>query len=115
MVTDEVFDLVGPMVLTDEDIRNRALAKMGAKADEFQNSQFTETDQFRTARSMVKETVGDNELNGFYFQKPLKTIAESMVSYFMRSSNIDDVFESDSDLEHQILDIVKRFNPAELH
>ncbi len=115
VVQDEVFGLIGPLVLTDEDLRDRTLAKVGAKADMLQDSAFTESDQFRAAKAVVRNTFGHDVLNGFYFQKPPKLVAQSIVEYLMRSSHIDDVYETDEDLEHQIVEVVKKFNPAELH
>ncbi|NDD92761.1 hypothetical protein EBZ37_11820, partial [bacterium] len=93
----------------------RALAKMGAKAEQLQETSFTESDQFKAAKALVKAGLGDDVLNGFYFQRPLKTIAESIVAYLMRSSHIDDVFESDEELERQLVEIVQKFDPKELH
>ena len=75
IVQDEVFDLVGPYILTDEDLRERTLAKIGSKAEALQDSKFSESDQYKAAKSLVKTTFGDDELNGFYFQKPLKIVA----------------------------------------
>ncbi|MDR3606869.1 MAG: hypothetical protein P4M08_05745 [Oligoflexia bacterium] len=115
IVADEVFHLVGPFILTDEDLRDRTLAKIGAKASVLEDSQFTDSAQYKTAKSMVRQSFGDDELNGFYFQKPLKAVAETIVQYFMRSSHIDDVYETDEDLEHQIVEVVQKFNPSELH
>lgn len=115
IVADELFSLLGPYILTDEDLRDRTIAKIGAKAEMLENSQFTDSDQYKAAKAMVRGTFGDDELNGFYFQKPLKAVANSMVQYFMRSSHIDDVYETDEDLEREIVEIVKTFNPAELH
>ncbi len=115
IVADEVFDLVGPYIVSEQDIRERALAKVGARAELLQDSQFTESEQYRTAKALVKSSLGDDELNGFYFQKPLKTVAASIASYLMRSSHIDDVYESDEDLEKQIVETVQGFNPADVH
>src|SRR3954471_5223953 len=103
IVQDEVFGLIGPYILTEEDLRDRALAKMGAKAEVLQDSQFAESDQYKAAKAIVRSTFGDDELNGFYFQKPLKTVARTIAEYFMRSSHIDDVYESDEELERQIV------------
>jgi hypothetical protein len=64
---------------------------------------------------MIREGFGDDELNGFYFLKPLKFVAGSIVSYLMRSSSIDEVYETDEDLEKMIVEIVKTFNPANAH
>jgi hypothetical protein len=115
IVQDEVFGLVGPFILTDEDIRERALAKMGARAEALQGTDFTETEQFRAAKAMVREKLGDDELNGLYFQKPLKNVATMIREYMMRSSHIDEVYETDEDLERAIVESVKRFDVANAH
>ncbi|NDD91215.1 DUF507 family protein [bacterium] len=115
IVQDELFDLVGPYIVSEQDVRERALAKMGAKAEQLQETSFTESDQFKAAKALVKASLGDDVLNGFYFQKPLKTIAQSVVAYLMRSSHIDDVFETDEELERQLVEIVQKFDPKELH
>lgn len=115
VVADEVFDLVGPYIVSEQDIRERALARVGARAEMLQDSQFTDSEQYRAAKAVVKSTLGDDELNGFYFQKPLKVVAGSITSYLMRSSHIDDVYETDEDLEKQIVETVQGFDPAQVH
>jgi hypothetical protein len=115
IVQDELFGLIGPYVWTEEDLRLKTLARMGAKAELLQDSNFTESDQYRAAKAVIRQTFGDDELNGFFFQKPLKTVAEVIVQYMMRSSHIDDVYETDEDLEKMIVDVVQKFNPDELH
>jgi hypothetical protein len=64
---------------------------------------------------VVRGGFGDDELNGFFFQKPLKTIAATISQYLMRSSHIDDVYEMDEDLERQIIETVKKFDPEQVH
>src|ERR1700761_1248403 len=86
IVGDEIFHLIGPFILTDEDIRDKTLAKIGAKASVLEHSQFTDSAQYKTAKAMVRQAVGEHELNGFYFQKPIKAVAETIVQYLMRSS-----------------------------
>jgi hypothetical protein len=115
IVQDEVFGLVGPYIMTDQDIKEKALARMGVKAEALQETGMAESDQFKAAKAVVRGTLGDDELNGFFFQRPLKEIAGIIVQYLMRSSHIDDVYETDEDLEKQIVDVVKKFNPADLH
>ncbi len=115
IIQDEIFTLVGPLILTDEDVKERAYAKIGAQSELLQEVGSAETDQYRAAKAVVKNSLGDDVLNGFYFQRPLRTVANSLAEYFMRSSHIDDVYETDEDLEMQIIEVVKKFNPAELH
>jgi hypothetical protein len=45
----------------------------------------------------------------------LKEIATTIAKYFMRSSHIDDVYETDEDLEKFIIDVVKKFDENNLH
>ena len=115
IVQDEIYGLVGPYILTDEDLRERTLARIGAKAEMLADSKFTDSDQYKAAKAVVRGTFGDDELNGFYFQKPLKMVAETVAKYFMRSSHIDDVYESDEDLERQIVETVQKFDESALH
>ena len=115
IVQDEMFALVGPYILTDQDLRERALAKVGARAEALADTSATETDQYRAAKSLIREQVGDDELNGFYFQKPVKVLALSIVQYLMRSSHIDDVYESDDELEKRIVETVRHFDVTALH
>ena len=115
IVQDEVFGLIAPFVLTDEDLRERTLNKIGAKAEMLQDTAFTESEQYRAAKAVVRNSFGQDEMSGFYFQKSPKVVANTIVQYLMRSSHIDDVYETDEDLEHQIVDIMKKFNPSALH
>lgn len=115
IVQDEVFGLIGPFILTEQDLRERTLVKVGGKAEQLADSQFTESEQYRAAKAVVRSTFGDDELNGFYFQRPVKAVAHVLAEYLMRSSHIDDVYETDEDLEQMIIDVIKKFDPAQLH
>ncbi len=115
IIQDELFGLVGPYIFTEEDVREKTLAKIGAKAEALQSTGLAESDQYRAAKAIVKASFGDDELNGFYFQKPLIHVAQTISSYFMRSSHIDEVYETDEDMEQKIVEIVKRFDPSQPH
>jgi hypothetical protein len=115
VVADEVYGLIGPFILTEEDLRTRTLAMIGAKTDALSESDVTESAQFKTAKSIVRKNFGDDELNGFYFQKTLKAIAQNISEYVMRSSHIDDVFETDEDLEKLVIEVVKSYRPDHAH
>lgn len=115
IVQDEVFGLVGPYIMTEEDLRDKALAKLGIKSEALSETGFAESDQYRAAKAVVRKSFGDDVLNGFYFQKNLKSVAGMIAQYLMRSSHIDDVFETDEDLEKQIVEVVQRFGPNDMH
>lgn len=115
VVAEEVFGLVSPYIMTDEDMKEKAIVKLGANAEKVAEANFTESEAFKAAKKMVRESFGDDELNGFYFLKPLKSVSGMIVSYLMRSASIDEVYETDEDLSKMIVDIVKNFSPTNAH
>lgn len=115
IIQDEINQLISPLVLTDQELKEKTLAKMGAKLDLINDSAFTEGDAYRAASTVIRNSFGNEILNGFYFQKPPKTIANIIVEYFMRSSHIDDVYETDDELEQKIVEVMQKFNPKDLH
>lgn len=114
-IHDEMNSLIGPHVLTEEDIKEKAMNMMGASVDSLQDSQFTESEQFRTAKRMIRKDLGENELNGLYFVRTIKELSEALLGYFMNSQHIDEVYESDDEIQKEIVGVVKRFNPDNLH
>lgn len=115
VIQDELYVLVGAHIKTDEDLRLGAIEKIGANAALLEDSTFTDSDQFRSAKAVVRASFGDDVLNGFYFLKPLKVLSESIVQYMMRSSHIEDVFDSDEDLQKKIIEVIHKFNPDNAH
>lgn len=115
IVRDEVFQLVGPFILTEEDLRLQTLQKIGASQEAIEDANLAESAPYRTARSLVRKSFGDDELNGLYFQRSLKIIADMIGDYLMRSSHIEEVYETDDDLQHMMVDIIRQFNPSQLN
>jgi hypothetical protein len=115
VIVEEVSGLIGPAIMTEQDLREKTIAKVGARAEILNDSQFTDSDKYKTAKSIVRASFGDDEMEGLFFQKPIKHIARSLREYLMRSPHIEDVFETDEDLEQKIVEIVQHFKPGELH
>jgi len=114
-IAELVFNSIKKEVYTDEDFHRMTLEMIGDKSDNLNDAHFTETEQYKTARSMVKKKHGEHELNGFYYQNSIKSVAENIRTFLMEDSSIDDVFESDEELEKNIVTIIKKFNPRNLH
>lgn len=114
-IQDEVYKMLGPSILTEQDLRERIVTKLQANAEQLSDSNFTESDQYKTARSVIKASFGDLEINGLYYQKTLKDIGSMITHYVMQSHLVDDVFESDENIERSVVDILRKFDPANLH
>lgn len=115
IVQDEMYGLIGPYILTDEDLREKAIVKIGGSVEQLQESGATDSAAYKTAHSIVREQFAQDPLNGFYLQKPLRQIAQLLAGYFMRSASIDEVYETDEDLEKMIIDYVRNFHPGNVH
>lgn len=113
VVAEDVFRLISPGVKTEQDLHESTISSMGARSEQLADTTFTESAQYKAARAVIRKSYGDDELNGLYFQKSLKWMAQTISQYLMRSSYIEDVFETDEQLEQMIVDIVRRFNPAQ--
>jgi hypothetical protein len=114
-VYQDLYLKLEPFVLTDEDIRERTLKDIGLKAEELSESAYTESDQYRAARSVLMNKVGENAVEGLYYQQPVKSIAQMIGHFLMAHLHVEDVFSSDEELEKRIVDFLKKFNPAQLH
>lgn len=110
-----LYDKVSAFVLTDEDIREKAIDSLGKNSDALAESDFSETDQYRAAKAVILSQIGDNAVRGIYFQKPIKEVADSVVSFVMSHSGVEDVFAEDAELEKRIVDFIKKFDPSQLH
>lgn len=114
-IQNELYALIGPFIYTEEDLRNQTLDKLGANASILEDSNFSESDQYKSAKSVVRSSFGDDVLNGFYYQKPIRVLAQLIRNYLMESSLIEEVFESDADLDKMIVETIQKFNPELLH
>jgi hypothetical protein len=114
-VWEDLYTKIGGKVLSDEDLRDKALAKLHGNTEALDESAIAESDQFRSALRIVKSQLGENELNGLYYQRPVRDVAKDVTEFLMSSDKIEDVFETDDVLMQKIVEIVQRFNPKDLH
>lgn len=102
-------------ILTEQDIHDRTVVRMGANAEALNESEFTETDKYRTARALIRKELGENELNGLYFQKNLKTVSQEITGLLMDCPDVEEVFESDAVIEKAIVEVLQKFDPKNQH
>lgn len=115
-IVDEAYNLLAPYVLSEEDLRELAMSKVKSKSDALSDSGASEHQQYRTAKTMLREEpMTENELNGFYFQESLKSVSDRVSGFLMKSKNVEDVFGSDEEIGLAVVDIIKKFNPRDLH
>lgn len=114
-VYQDLFLKLEPMILTDEEIRERVLVQIGQESAAFDDSGVTESDQFKSAKAMLMKKLGENAVQGLYYQHPVRTVAIRIAEFMMNHHQVEDVFPSDEELEKTIVEFLKRFNPGQLH
>ncbi|MCM0607139.1 MAG: DUF507 family protein [Xanthomonadaceae bacterium] len=115
-IVDEAYHVLAPFVLSEEDLREMAMSKVKSKSDALTDAGASEHQQYRTAKNMLREEpLTENELNGFYFQESLKAVSDRVSTFLMKSKNVEDVFGSDEEIGLAVVDIIKKFNPRDLH
>jgi len=115
LIWDELFQLVHSMVLTDEDLKNQTLEKLGAETQYSPDTELTQTQQYFVAKSIVRKSYVHGELNGFYFKETPRDVAQKILDYFMCSPHVEEVYGTDDDFRKCILFVFKNFNPKHLH
>jgi hypothetical protein len=115
MVYQDLFLKLEALILTDEDIRSRVLTQLGEKAEQLEESGQTESDQYKAAKALLLEKLGENAVAGLYYQRPVKVVAQEIARFLMSHSQVEEVFPSDEELEQTIVEFLKRFNPDLLH
>ena len=114
-VVSEIYDVLKNLILTEQDIREQALEKIGESSNLLNDIDLNDNVKYKAARASVKNSFGDDVLNGMYFQKNLRDISKILISYFMKSDYIDEVFETDEEIEKKIISIIKHFDPSKVH
>ena len=110
-VYDAVNALLSPYIVSDQDIRERALETLGEHRDALSDFEFVESERFRTAKRLVRKQLGDDELHGLFFQETVKNIAARLREFLLSDALIDEVFEDDQVLDQLIVDAIKEFRP----
>ncbi len=118
-LNDSFYQLMAPHVLTEEDLNRKVLEKLGKYEEALVESGdgkpvLADDPQYKTAKGLIRQSFGENELNGLYYQKNLRLIAQMISRFLMESQQIEEVYESDDHLETMIVETVKRFNPRHL-
>ena len=115
MVYQDLYLKLDAMILTDEEIREKIINQLGLKSEELGETGYTENEQYKAAKSVMMNKLGENAVLGLYYQRPVKVVAQEIGLFLMSHNQVEDVFPSDEELEKTIVEFLKRFNPSQLH
>ena len=114
-LTDDLAAQLAPYILTQDDMEKSVLESIGEKNEELDELRLSGGEAYRTLKQSWLSRYGENEVDGLYFQEPVKYTAERIIGYLMKSKFVDEVFAEDLILERQIVSTIGSFRRAKLH
>jgi len=103
------------VILTQEDMENNVLGSIGERNEELDDLRLSGGEAYRTLRQSWLSKYGENEVDGLYFQEPIKYTAGRVIDFLMKATLVEEVFADDLSLERAIVHTIGNFRRAKLH
>ncbi len=114
-LTDHLAKKMSTVVLTQEDMENNVLGSIGERNEELDDLHLSGGEAYRTLRQSWLSKYGENEVDGLYFQEPIKYTAGRVIDFLMKDQHVEEVFADDLVLEKTIIHTIGNFRRAKLH
>ncbi len=114
-LADDLAKSIAPYVLTQEDLEKNVMESIGEKNEELDDLRLSGGEAYRTLRQSWLSKYGENEVDGLYFQEPIRYTAGRIISFLMKCDFVDEVFSEDLILERTIVATIGSFRRAKLH
>jgi hypothetical protein len=98
-----------------EDMEKNVLGSIGEKNEMLDELRLSGGEAYRTLKQSWLSRYGENEVDGLYFQEPVKYTADRVIKYLMKSKYVDEVFAEDLVLERTIVATIAGFLRSKLH
>lgn len=112
---DDLAKFLASHVLTQEDMEKSVLDSIGEKNEMLDELRLSGGEAYRTLKQSWLSKYGENEVDGLYFQEPVKYTADRVIQYLMKSQFVDEVFADDLVLERTIVGTIGGFRRSKLH
>lgn len=112
---DEMAKFLSPHIMTQEDMEKHVMGSIGEKNEMLDELRLSGGEAYRTLKQSWLSRYGENEVDGLYFQEPVKYTADRLIQFLMKSPYIDEVFADDLSLERAIVSTIAGFRRAKLH
>ncbi len=114
-LVDDMAAKMSALIFTQEDMEKNVLDSIGEKNERLDELRLSGGEAYRTLRQSWLSRYGENEVDGLYFQQPIKYIADHMIAYLMKTNFVEEVFEEDAVLERTIVSTIGSFRRSKLH
>jgi len=102
-------------ILTQDDMEKTVMDSIGEKNEMLDDLRLSGGEAYRTLKQNWLSKYGENEVDGLYFQEPIKYTADRVIAFLMKSKYVDEVFGEDEILERTIVATIAGFRRSKLH
>lgn len=114
-LTEDMAKKMATVILTQEDMEKSVLEQIGGKNEQLDELRLSGGEAYRSLRQTWLSRFGENEVDGLYFQEPIKYAAGKVINYLMTAQFVEEVFADDETLERTIVQTIGSFRRAKLH
>jgi hypothetical protein len=114
-LSDDLARFLAPHILTQEDMEKSVMDSIGEKNEMLDELRLSGGEAYRTLKQSWLSRYGENEVDGLYFQEPVKYTADRVIKFLLKSDFVDEVFADDLSLERTIVATIAGFRRAKLH
>lgn len=114
-LVDSMTAKIKPQILTQEDQEKEVLGSIGEKTEELDALKLSGGEAYRTVRQSWLSKHGEYEVDGLYFQHPIKYIAEWTIRFLFNHDSVEEVYATDDVLMKTIVATIGSFRRAKLH
>ena len=113
-LNEDLARFLAPHILTQEDMEKSVLDSIGEKNEMLDELRLSGGEAYRTLKQSWLSRYGENEVDGLYFQEPVK-YTDRLIQFFLKSKFVDEVFAEDLVLERTIVATIAGFRRSKLH
>ena len=114
-MAEDMAGFLAPHILTQDDMEKNVLDSIGEKNEKLDELRLSGGEAYRTLKQSWLSKYGENEVDGLYFQEPVKYTADRLIKYLFKSDFVEEVFADDLVLERTIVATIAGFRRAKLH
>lgn len=114
-LSDDLANFLSPHILTQEDMEKNVMESIGEKNEMLDELRLSGGEAYRTLKQSWLSRYGENEVDGLYFQEPVKYTADRVIKFLLKNDYVDEVFADDLSLERAIVATIAGFRRAKLH
>ena len=113
-LVDTLAQYLQTIVRTQEDMESEVLGSIGEKNEELNELHLSGGEAYRALRQQWLSKHGEYEVDGLYFQEPIKYIAEKIIKFLFKTPEVEEIFSDDKSMEKTIVATIGGFRRSKL-